>query len=633
MAPVKEVSKRSRQRPRGRSKAASAPKSLAERLRDETLEIETKEPLQRKILRALGASEAAPSDLNRQLPETKEAISRLLGKLLQTGLVEYQLVEGDRRRRLYRLTPAGERALGRHRAYGESEALPPAPEASELARAGLENALRMRRQANRLDEAAERMRIVLRQARELQDNELLIDTLAELAATLRQARKQEELDEVMQELEQMTRGAHPSKDLTLVLPAMAHRQYELGRARDDGIADSHERARHLDAAQSLYCQLRRYAEPRRKPTWGQREGWSVLSLASNLRERSYFEQAVERASTAMALFREIDDEYGETRSLFVIGLCLRLMGDLRGAWNHLAQALKLAQEHTFERFQTDTLLQMGDVQRCMGHIESARLLLSEALAQGGRMNLELIQAFALSSLGACAYQEREYDDARVHLNGAQVLFKLSRHREGLALNARRQGAVRCRLSGELTGARVARLEQQLNVTRKQYEKLRSPAGAAACDIDLGRVRLLAVTDPVIEIARLMARLEDPPQRNLIELDPWVPTYLFEFSKETGDRALRGSAKGVVADGLRRRCDWFSQRGAGATEDAPVAKVDKSILEMGSEPRHESYRVGSEIDLKTSTSPTAGRRLAADLDQARHIALFVPAVGSIHAIAR
>jgi hypothetical protein len=247
------------------------------------------------------------------------------------------------------------------------------------------------------------------------------------------------------------------------------------------------------------------------------------------------------------------------------------------------------------------------------------------------MRLDLIQAFALSSLGACAYQEEEYEEARTHLNRAQVLFKLSSHQGGLVLNARRQAAVRCKLAGELTGTRVGRLEKQLNVTRRQYERLRSPAGAAACDIDLGRVRVLAGDDPSDEITRLMKRLEDPQHRDLIELDPWVPTYLLEFSKEAGDRALRNSAKDVVADGLRRRCDWFSQRGAAATDDPRVAKVDTSILEMGSESRYESYRVGPEIDLKTSTSPTAGLRLEADLGRVRHKDLFVAAVGSIHAI--
>ncbi len=607
-------------------------KSSVEDLREQTLEIEANEPFQRKILRALGRRGATPSELTKELQATKETISRLLGRLLEAGFVEHQQVEGDLRLRFYRLTPAGERALGRHLAYGAPDLLPAAPGMEDLARAGLESALRMRRQANRLDEAAERMRIVLSQARKLGSNDLLIDTLAEFAATLRQARRRDELEETMQELERIALGEHPSKDPALVLPAAAHRQYELGRARDGGIADPHKRARHLDAAQLLYCQLRNFAEPQRELVWAQREGWSVLSLAGNLRERSHFEKAVEKASAAMALFRHIDDDYGQARSLFVIGLCLRLMGDFRGAWNHLAEALVLAQEHTFERFQTDTLLQMGDVQRCIGHIEPARVLLSEALAQASRMNLELIQAFALSSLGACSYQEGDYDSARRRLNDAQSLFKACRHSGGLALNRRRQAAVRCRLLSEFTGARLARLEQSLNAARRQYERLRSPAGAAACDIDLGRICLLAGTEPKDAVARLKMRLEDPPQRELIELDPWVPAYLLAFSAETGDRELKGSAKNVVADGRRRRCDLFSQLGVGTADGGHATSFDKGILEMGCEPRYESYPVGHEVSLRKIASPSAGRRLEADLGRERRMSLFVPAGESIHAIA-
>lgn len=600
---------------------------------EQALEIEARVPLQNKILRVLGDREATPSDLAEELPGSKEAISRLLGKLLVRGFVEYKAVEGDLRQRLYRLTPAGERALGRQLVYGKPDPLPVAPQAVDLARAGLEGALRMRRQANSLDEAAERMRIVLRQADELGSNELLIDTLGELAATLRQARRCDELEETMQELERIALGEHPSKDPALVLPATAHRQYELGRARDGGIADPRKRARHLDAAQSLYCQLRSSAEPHRELVWTQREGWSVLSLASNLRERSCFEQAVENASAAMVLFRRIGDDYGQTRSLFVIGLCLRLMGDFRGAWNHLAEALVLAQERTFERFQTDTLLQMGDVQRCIGHIDSARPLLSEALEQASRMNLDLIQAFALSSLGACAYQEGDYDSARAQLNRAQALFKACHHSEGLALNGRRLAAVKCRLPGKLTGARLTRLEQNLNAARRQFERLRSPAGAAACDIDLGRVCLLADTEPRDAVARLKMRLEDPPQRDLIELDPWVPAYLLEFSAETGDRALKGSAKSVVADGRRRRYDWFSQLGVGVAEEGHTTSIDKGILEMGCEPRHESYPLVPDADPRTIASPIAGQRLEADLGQGRRMSLFVHAGESTLAIAR
>ncbi len=646
MAPVKEAARKAAKTPRTKNSNTHSPQtddsaldasnSRVSRRRHQILEIERDEPLQRKILRALAKTPQTPTDLVKELSATKEAISRLLARLQDETLVEYEPVEGDARRRLYRLTPEGERTFGRHLAYGKPDPLPSAPDDERivaLMRAGLENALRMRRQANRLDDAASRMRIVLDQARELGDNELLIDTMAELAATLRQARRYEELDGLLRELETMTLGEPPGGDPTLVLPAAAHREYELGRAREGGITDASARARHLDAAQSLYCELGRLAEPRRKATWTQREGWSVLSLASNLRERSHFEQAVEKASWAMSRFQGIDDHYGQSRSLFMIGVCLRLMGDFRHAWTHLAQALALAQEHTFERFQADTLLQMGDVQRCMGHIEPARFLLSEALAQANRMDIALMQAFALSSLGACAYQDDEYDLARAELNRAQTLFKACAHREGLALNTRRQAVVKYRLWDEAGVSALKTLKRAVGSAHKQYEDLRSPAGAAACDIQLGRVCLIIGVQPEQPIARLKDRLDDPRQRDLIELDPWVPSYLLEFSGLAGDKALRSSAKNVVADGQRRRCAWYSQVIGHPSPDDWLNDIGKGALEMGGECRRATYISHPSAQLSEIATSTAARRLAADLDQALHAPLFVSAEESIPATVR
>jgi DNA-binding MarR family transcriptional regulator len=647
MAPLKEAAREAAKTPLTRHSNTRSPQTDASvldaaerrvsRQRRKILAIEKGEPLQRKILRALARSPQTPSDLI-ELGATKEAISRLLGRLQDKALVEYGPVEGDARRRLYRLTPEGERTYGRHLAYGKPDSPPPAPDDEQilaLVRAGLDNALRMRRQANRLDDAAARMRIVLDQARELGSNELLIDTMAELAATLRQACRYEELDAILHELEKMALGEHPGGDPALVLPAAAHREYELGRLREGGISDASARARHLDAAQSLYCQLGSFAEPRRKPAWTQREGWSMLSLASNLRERSQFERAVEKASWAMSRFQSIDDYYGQSRSLFMIGLCLRLMGDFRHAWTQLAQALALAQEHTFERFQADTLLQMGDVQRSMGHIEPARSLLSEALEQAIRMDVQPMQAFALSSLGACAYQTGEYDAARAGLNRAQALFKACAHEEGLALNSRRQAVVKYRLCDTSGSSAVNTLKRAVGSAHKQYEDLRSPAGAAACDIELGRVCLILGVQPERPITRLMERLNDPRQRDLIELDPWVPSYLLEFSADAGDKALRSSAKSVVADGQRRRCAWYSQVTGQPALDAQPNNVDKGVLEMGGESRHATNPIHLAAQLLDIATPTAGRprTLAADLDQALHEPLFVPADENIPATVR
>lgn len=606
-----------RSRPAGSSAEDARERVL--RRRREVAKLEQEEPLYRRILRGLAVGPQTPSGLAGELGVSKEEVSRLLKRLLREDRVEFTGIEGDRRRRLYRLTPEGERAFGRHLAFGAAEPRPHAPGRERLlalAWAGLQNALRMRRQANRLDEAVERMRMVLRQAEDLHEEDLLIDTMAELAATLRQACRYEELDAVMLGFERMACGTHPGGSSALVLPATAHRQYELGRMREGGVIDAGARARHLETAESLYGELGQFAEPHRKPAWVQREGWSVLSLASNLRERSQLEQAVEKASSAMSCFQGIQDDYGLSRSLFVIGLCLRLMGDFPGSWSHLTRALKLAQEHTFERFQTDTLLQMGDVQRCMGHIEPARLLLSEALAQANRMDLLVMQAFAVSSLGACCYQEGELDAARRDLNRAQALFKQCGHREGLALNSRRRAVVKCRLYDMPGASALNALKRAVASARRQYEDLRSPAGAVACEIELGRVLLSLQTKPTELIERLKARLTDPPQRDLIALDPWVPDYLLEFSADAEDRALRSLARSVANDG--RRYVWSGRRAKGR-----ATRVEKAVFEMGGESRHVTDAPTASA-LFSSAASMSGQTPEVDLGRALRGPLFVPA---------
>jgi DNA-binding MarR family transcriptional regulator len=614
-----------------------ASRGRASRQRRRIREIEKTEPLQRRILRALAGTPQTPSELVNQLDATKETISRLLSRLQQDALVEHSPVAGDARRKLYRLSPEGERTFGRHLAYGKADPLP-APATSEhtvaLVRAGLENAVRMRRQANRLDDAAARMEIVLAQARELGDSELLIDTLGELATTLRQARRYEELEALLDELKRMALGTHPTRDPELAFPAAAHREYELGRLRGDAIGNVAARARHLDAAQSLFCQLGHSAEARRKATWVEREAWSVLSLASNLRERTHYERAIGKASWAMSRFQSIEDHYGQSRSLFMIGLCLRLMGDFRQAWAHLAQSLVIAQEHTFERFQADTLLQMGDVQRCMGQIAPARALLSQAIEQARRMDLQLMLAFAQSSLGACAYQVEDYERARAELNRAQVVFRTCAHGEGLALNTRRQAVVQYRLNEHPPAGALTTLRRAVGSAHKQYEDLHSPAGAAACDIQAGRLCLMLEDDPIDPVAKLKKRLDDPRQRDLIELDPWVPSYLLHFSTLVDDELLHTSAKGLVADGQRRRNAWFVQVMGPAALDSPVSSVDKGVLEMGGESRRDQFFGGSApLEAIISSNSEHDLTLVGDLGQAEHTPLFVAAEQSIQPTVR
>jgi DNA-binding transcriptional ArsR family regulator len=530
-----------------------------ERQRREARELDRREPLRRRILEALADAPATPAALAESVSAAKESTSRTLQSLLKGGLVQIGEVEGDRRMRLYALTREGEARLSKQRAFG-APGDPPSPpnheETLRFMRAALGNAVRMRRETNALQDAAARLHLVVEEAHRLELTEVELEAMAELLTTLRQERRIDAMTALLGTLENLALGRHQNRDPTLALPAAAHREYTLGRLPEmHGGADACVRARHLDAAQALFGQLARSSDAEQATSWREREAWSVISLASNLRERSKLEEALEKTSWAMSLFAALDDPYGRSRCLFMFGFCQRLIGDFDHAWLRLSEAYELASAHSFQRFQADALTQMGEVRRCQGEITEARGLLTEAFARSERMNLVVTQAFAQSALGAVAFEEQRFEEAQAALREAERLFDACRHDEGRALNDRRRAVVERQLAtagkrGEFNAARRLALK-----ALERYQQLRSPAGMVACEIEYGRSEMLGGGRADRQVARLIERLDDTRQLNLLELDPWVPKVFARFAEEVGNAALGERAQHLMQASERRLADW------------------------------------------------------------------------------
>jgi DNA-binding transcriptional ArsR family regulator len=550
-----------------------------------------REPLRRRILELLAESPATPSELVEPAGAAKESISRMLGSLRESGLVLSGEVEGDKRRRLYSLTRDGEAKLSKQRAFGPPADPPTPPNFEEtlvFIRAAVRNAVRMRRETNGLEEAADRLRVAVRESQRLGIHELELDAMAELVTTLRQKRQIEAMETLLDTLQDISLGRHSNRDPALALPAAAHREYTLGRLPEmHGGGDPCVRARHLDAAQSLFGQLGRSSGGERSMGWKSREAWSVISMASNLRERSKFEDALEATSWAMRLFDELEDPYGRSRCLFMFGFCQRLIGDFDDAWLQLGEAYNLATAHSFQRFQADSLMQMGDVRRCQGEFEQARGLLQEAYDLSKRMDLVVTQAFAQSALGAVAFEEQRFGEAQAALRAADELFEVCRHNEGHALNDRRRASVE-------RHSEAANRRSQFRISRRfalrgleRYRELGSPAGMAACEIEAGRLEMLRSGRLDRRIANLIERLEDTQQRNLLELDPWVPKIFLRFAGEVEDAALIERAQHLVTASERRLVDWASQ-GVGR-----ASKQISGVRQRLAERRHVAFEMGGE----------------------------------------
>jgi DNA-binding transcriptional ArsR family regulator len=221
------------------STPAADPTTLEERVaarltrqRQQVTAVEKREPLRRRILEALGEAPASPRELAPRLQAAPESISRQLRVLREAQLVAARETFGDGRVREYELTSGGVTELRRHRTFGARK--PPPPELTTeqslgFLQSALENAVKMRRRTNRLDDAEDRLRAVLRQAEKAHADELAVETIAELATTLRQSRQPSAVSELLERLQLIALGQHPTSTATLALPAAAHRAYALGR--------------------------------------------------------------------------------------------------------------------------------------------------------------------------------------------------------------------------------------------------------------------------------------------------------------------------------------------------------------------------------------------------------------------
>jgi len=532
---------------------------MTRRAADHAREIAAKEktaPLRRRLLDELRIQMLTTSQLAERMDVHDESVSRVITKLREEGLIGTDTDPNDRRERPHFLTPAGEIELSRHHAYGGPGRSPVVSPSHRQRVAFLYSALKaavlMRQETNQLQDAATRISIVLREARKINDGGLVIEAINELATTLRQIPAgDKEIRPLLDELEAISLGNSPFTKPTLVMPAIAHREYSLGRLGENSDNEGTRRARHLIGATNLYAQLAADPYHLEPSNWKERQGWGLIALARNLRGQSMFEAALEEAAKALHLFEEIENPYGRSHCHYVFGDCLRLLGDFDGAWEWLKDGRALAEEHCYERFKAELLMQMGEVLRCRGKFDEAQAALEESRDLADAMGLQVTQSFAHSALGAVAFHRRDLDTSRAELTQALQGFKRLRHRQGLALNARRRGAVE-RLIFSETKRNAESAERMIEVARSQYEKLASPAGVAACDIERGRLRMAREEDPSETVENFLDLIDNrTPEKNMVELDPWVPAVMGVFAEETEVEVFISKSTSLMEAARRR----------------------------------------------------------------------------------
>jgi tetratricopeptide (TPR) repeat protein len=563
--------------------------------RREVGKIEHKEPLRRRLLVALGEAPSTPSTLGKFVGARTESVSRKLAEMRDEGLVTAEKDGDDRRQIKYFLTPEGRSELGRHLAFGKAERVPPPPdreEAERFLREALAGAVAMRRRANKLQPAIDRLEKIYVQAETAGASGVALETLAELATTQRQDRQHRPFEQSLAILDRIALGT-PDVDSELVFPAIAHLEYERGRAGELGEESAGAMARHLTAAISLFGQLTEHRANADTRSWRARRAWSVVSLAGNLRRQSQYEDSLRYAASALRMFDELDDRYGSAQCWFLFGFCLRLLRRFDEAWSCLEQAHKIAADpnNSFERARSSCLMQMGEVRRCQGHAEEAKALLGDAFELADSMDLLVTQAFATSALGAVEFQQKDFEHAQTTLESAQEIFNRCKHQEGIALNARRQATVARHLSGLGVKPNTPKVKALIRLAEGNYKLMDSPAGVAACEIERGWMRKLSPSCGKVEpvIKRLSHILEDNQQRRSLKLDAWLPGVLNDFAKEVDGELAKKATK--VYSAAKRQLEENGVQGVesvsevtGRIKTSHESQPTSLAIEMGGESR-------------------------------------------------
>jgi DNA-binding MarR family transcriptional regulator/tetratricopeptide (TPR) repeat protein len=546
------------------------------------------EPLRSRILDELALAPSRPTELATRLGASKEAVSRALAKLRSEELVVDEHDSHDGRRKIYALTGNGTVARQRHRRVGLSSPDGWRPFQGDVPvdflTAELDRAVRIRRHANSLAEALVGIQYVGQQADEYGLQPLGLRAMCERLATLRQLARQEEWESGIRELGTLVTGEQ-TLSAGAATPAVGYLHYERGRGfpmRDCSTIAS--RVGSLVAAAYTFGMLSRDRSPH-EDRWQSRRAWAIFGIADIYRQETEVGLALGLANLAARLFAEVDDDYGVANSVFLVGFCLRLRGRFVHAGQVLKHAVELAEGGGFERLRANALVQMGEASRLVGEPDDAAALLIEGRDLATRLNAGVTEAFAMSSLGAVAYEAGSWAKADTCFRSAQAQFEVCHHGAGLALNLRRRGVLKRVLSTEGGSASRKPAEKLVRSALHEYERLESPAGIVGCWVETGRLQLDAGLSPDTARMEILAAARKPNWRRLLEHDPWLPGNLAQFAAYADDdEILKLSSELTIASESRvERHDWEFVK---SLTDADSSDIQMEVrdFEMAGEPR-------------------------------------------------
>ncbi|HLJ68518.1 MAG TPA: tetratricopeptide repeat protein [Chloroflexota bacterium] len=202
----------------------------------------------------------------------------------------------------------------------------------------------------------------------------------------------------------------------------------------------------------------------------------VLALARNAAGAcAYFQSDLEEATkhyeSALALYRELNDEAGMARVLSNLGLIRKDRRESERATELLEEALELQTRHDNRAGMASTLGNLGILAQETGDYERARALHERALALARETGLQQVVLTSINNLGAIAVEQEQLPRAReILLEGLDLAATLGVQRSwmaaatNLANIARKQGNFDEALGRYRSSLKAARkLDSQLSI--------------------------------------------------------------------------------------------------------------------------------------------------------------------------
>ncbi len=160
--------------------------------------------------------------------------------------------------------------------------------------------------------------------------------------------------------------------------------------------------------------LREYTPP---PVDGSAE--PLLIEANNLIEESYdfvgygqrYQQGLENAEKALAIYRQIDNRSGEVEALYAVGWAYYWMNEYVKALDYYQQSLELAREIGDTDSATSRLFYIGRAYMYLGDYKNSIKYQEEYLQIGEDTDNDGIKTGALRSIGDSYYFQKNYEKA------------------------------------------------------------------------------------------------------------------------------------------------------------------------------------------------------------------------------